>query len=188
MIYAYEQIGSFFEYLGKRFKSAVAIGSEYLGEEYAPGSIVNGIRHENALHLSFDDKSFDVLISCDVFEHVPDIDRVFAEAFRVLKEGGYLFFTVPFDARIYASVTRAQRKGKEIDFLCPPEYHGNPIDPKGSLVFYDFGWDILDRCKGVGFVNAYAVSCWDANSGFLGGSGQYVFVAKKRNLKPADTL
>ena len=179
-IYAYEQIGSFFEYLGKQLKDAVVVGSEYLGEEYVPGSVNNGIRHENAMHLSFDDESFDALISCDVFEHVPDIAKVFAESCRVLKRGGVLFFTVPFDARAYASVKRAQRNGNEIDFLRSPEYHGNPLDPKGSLVFYDFGWDILDRCKEAGFATVHTVSCWDANSGYLGGDGHYVFVAKKR--------
>jgi len=39
--------------------------------------------------------SFDVLISCDVLEHVPSDARAFAEIFRVLRPGGTAILTVP---------------------------------------------------------------------------------------------
>lgn len=39
--------------------------------------------------------SFDVLISCDVLEHVPSDARAFAEIFRVLRPGGIAILTVP---------------------------------------------------------------------------------------------
>jgi len=32
----------------------------------------------------------------------------------------------------------------EIEFLCEPEYHGNPIDVKGSIVTMDWGYDICE--------------------------------------------
>ncbi len=50
-------------------------------------------RRANALHLPFDDKSFDVVISQEAFCHVPDKDRLVAECVRVLKPGGRLAFT-----------------------------------------------------------------------------------------------
>jgi len=28
--------------------------------------------------------------------------------------------------------------------LAEPEYHGNPIDPKGSLVTFHYGYDLAD--------------------------------------------
>jgi SAM-dependent methyltransferase len=67
-------------------------GSEYLGDGRRPGEVVNGIRHEDALCLSFDEASLDFLISNDVFEHVPDIERALAETARVLapcREAGF---------------------------------------------------------------------------------------------------
>jgi SAM-dependent methyltransferase len=45
--------------------------------------------------LSFPDRSFDLVFSSNVLEHVKDPARVLAEAIRVLKPGGYLFFTYP---------------------------------------------------------------------------------------------
>lgn len=46
--------------------------SEFLGSSYASGESVNGIRHEDIQHLSFADESLDVIITRDVFEHIPD--------------------------------------------------------------------------------------------------------------------
>jgi ubiquinone/menaquinone biosynthesis C-methylase UbiE len=46
--------------------------------------------------MIFADDSFDCVIASDVFEHVPDLDRLLAEVYRVLKPGGVLFFTTPF--------------------------------------------------------------------------------------------
>jgi hypothetical protein len=34
---------------------------------------------------------------------------------------------------------------EELTHLVPPEYHGNPVDDKGSLVTVDWGFDIVDR-------------------------------------------
>lgn len=42
------------------------------------------------------DTSVDCAIATEVFEHCPEPERVMREAHRVLKPGGFLFFTVPF--------------------------------------------------------------------------------------------
>jgi hypothetical protein len=39
-----------------------------------------------------------------------------------------------------------------------PEYHGNPLDPQGSLVFSIPGWDILDAARASGFAVAEMVA------------------------------
>lgn len=39
--------------------------------------------------------SFDVVICSEVIEHIPDYERVVAEAFRVLQPGGLALFSVP---------------------------------------------------------------------------------------------
>lgn len=46
--------------------------------------------------MPFEDASFDVVISTEVLEHVPDPDLYLMEVKRVLKPGGMFFFTVPF--------------------------------------------------------------------------------------------
>jgi SAM-dependent methyltransferase len=46
-------------------------------------------------NLFFPDAAFDFVYSSNVLEHVQDPARVLAESVRVLKPGGYLFFTYP---------------------------------------------------------------------------------------------
>lgn len=45
--------------------------------------------------LLFKDSFFDVVVMSDVFEHVRDEKKALAEAYRVLKPGGTLLFSVP---------------------------------------------------------------------------------------------
>jgi hypothetical protein len=67
----------------------------------------------------------------------------------------------------------------EIVHLSPPVYHGNPINPNGSLVFYDHGLDILERCHRAGFADAYALGYWSLLYGHLGQGLQVVFVGER---------
>jgi ubiquinone/menaquinone biosynthesis C-methylase UbiE len=46
----------------------------------------------DALNLPFADESFDVVICSQVYEHVPDPDKMFEEIFRVLRRGGVCYF------------------------------------------------------------------------------------------------
>ena len=52
-------------------------------------------RVENALDLSFQDASFDLIISVDVMEHVGDPEQMVKEMSRVLKSNGLVFLTYP---------------------------------------------------------------------------------------------
>ena len=38
--------------------------------------------------------------------------------------------------------------------LLEPEYHGDPVDPDGALVFQVPGWEILARARKAGFSGA----------------------------------
>jgi SAM-dependent methyltransferase len=154
------------------------IGSEYLGPEVPGGKSVEGVRHEDALGLSFADASFDSIVSNDVFEHVPDIDRSLAECARVLRSGGRLYFSIPFHETPESRQRATVRDGQIVELL-PPEYHGNPVDPKGSLVFYEHGWDILQRCSNAGFADAYVLCYWSLLYGYLGAGLQLIFVAER---------
>ena len=48
--------------------------------------------------LPYPDGAFDLLLACDVIEHVADDRRVFAELTRVLRPGGVFVFSVPLHA------------------------------------------------------------------------------------------
>lgn len=174
--YLHEQVTPFFFWAQQALPGKV-IGSEYLGPGIQSGRAVRGMRHEDALALSFSDDSLDTIVSNDVFEHVPDIDRCLEESARVLRSGGRIYFSIPFHDREKTVQRAALRDGHVVDLL-PAQYHGNPIDPKGSLVFYEHGWDVLERCRGAGFADAYALSYWSLLYGHLGYGLQLMFVAE----------
>jgi ubiquinone/menaquinone biosynthesis C-methylase UbiE len=46
-------------------------------------------------HMPFEDAEVDVITSSSVLEHLPDVDGFFAEASRVLKEGGVMIHVFP---------------------------------------------------------------------------------------------
>lgn len=183
-VYLYEQITPFWEWARREYPSA--IGSEYLGHDVPGGAVVSGVRHEDALKLSFASNSLDLIVSNDVFEHVPEIQPALSEAARVLRPGGRMLFSVPFYAMRDETVQAARLvSGGGIEHLEPPEYHGNPVDPAGgSLVFYQHGWDLLARCREAGFADAYAIGYWSALYGHIGGGLQLAFVA---TMMPAST-
>jgi SAM-dependent methyltransferase len=124
------------------------------GAEYTPtqffqdvtlGNSKEGIRCENLEKMTFEDNSFDLMITQDVFEHVMNPLAAFKEIERILKPGGAHVFTMPWYPKLNKTVQRArQLDNGEIEFLEEAIYHGNPIDSKGSLVTFDWGADFVD--------------------------------------------
>lgn len=177
-VYMYEYLGGFYPKI--REYNDKTIGSEYLGEEMRPGCISeNGVRHEDARHLSFSDSSFDCIISRDVFEHVSDIKAVICEAFRVLKDNGKMLVTIPFNFEGMTTVLRARydQDGKLIH-LKNPKYHGNPLGG-GALVFYDISWDLLECMKVVGFRDVYWTPYYCVKTGNIGVNRIWFLIAEK---------
>ena len=175
-VYFLEQVTSIFNWAQTTFTQHQISGSEYLGHEYAGGAVVKGIRHEDVENLSFADETLDLIISNDVFEHVPNPAKAFSECFRVLKPGGIMLATMPFHRDKDLSVIRAKLTDGKLEHILPPAFHGNPVSADGSLVFTDFGWDLLDTIKSAGFrdvgIDIYAA----LEFGHLGG-GQLIFKA-----------
>jgi SAM-dependent methyltransferase len=119
----------------------------YVPSQFFPGkalgSDVDGVRCENLEALTFSDESLDLHITQDVMEHVFSPSAAFRELARTLKPGGAHIFTVPIVNKREPTRVRARRRQDgAIVHLLPPEYHGNPIDDKGSLVTLDWGYDI----------------------------------------------
>ncbi len=46
----------------------------------------------DAMQIAYPEHSFDVVVCTQIYEHVPDANRMFAEIFRVLKPGGFAIF------------------------------------------------------------------------------------------------
>lgn len=121
--------------------------SSYLASQYfpgeAPGSLVQGFRNENLEALSFADASIDLHITQDVLEHVFNPEALFREIARTLRPGGAHVFTVPLVRGAEPSRRRAlQNPDGTITHLLAAQYHGNPVDERGSLVTMDWGYDI----------------------------------------------
>lgn len=167
-IYATEQMSSFFGELSRRFSDVT--GSEFRGYAEAGGATDdNGLRHENVEQLSFPDHAFDLIISQDVLEHVAHPERAFREFRRVLRAGGTLLLSVPFDPRRRRTLRRAEiGVAGEVVHHLPPDYHFDPLDPAGCLVFSEFGWDILELLQICEFHDLRIVRYWSSEFGYLG--------------------
>lgn len=178
-IYITEQITPLFLYLKEIWPNIS--GSEYLGENRVGGEFVNGIRHEDIQSLSFPDSSFDLILSFDVLEHVPNIAKSFSEIARCLKPGGRLLFTVPFSYTREDELVRAViHEDGSLEHLTEPEYHGNPVDPEGgALCFRYFGWSVIDQLRDAGFVDAEVLSYWSETLLHFG-DPQFVITARRQ--------
>jgi SAM-dependent methyltransferase len=120
--------------------------------EVDPGNEYEGVRCEDLRDLTFPDESFDLVISSDILEHVRGPMQAFAEIFRVLRAGGRHAFTVPLGWPLPgATNARVDYSGPDDEFLVPPQYHGHPTDPRGSLVYTDFGMDLPEQLREIGF-------------------------------------
>jgi SAM-dependent methyltransferase len=147
-------------------------GSEFFGGDHKPGQMVqhNGelVRNENFMSLSLKNNSLDCLLHAEVLEHVSDCDKALSEARRVLRPHGVMIFTVPFFNMLDKSLVRAfVNSKKEIVHIEQPEIHGNPLLQEGSLAFYHFGWDLLDKMRKAGFSKAMLGLNFDPFQGFL---------------------
>jgi len=181
-IWNMENSGSFHAKLLKAY-GADYIYSAYLGKGIESGREIQGVRHEDVRKTSFPSDHFDIILSSDVLEHVPNPEQAFAEIARILKPGGKFIFTVPFLADQDASDRRAiENERGEIVLLKEPQYHGDPLRPEGILVFTLFGWDLFDMARNAGLV-CQVQQIHLLRYGIIG-PGNLVFMAIKPGSRP----
>lgn len=107
--------------------------------------------HQNLEALTYADEAFDLVISSDILEHVRRPEVAFAESARVLRVGGYNIFTVPLQDPIPLKTAVRVAVDGDLDIpLLPEHYHGNGKGGR-SLVYTDFGADIIEMLSTVGF-------------------------------------
>ncbi len=116
----------------------------------------------------------DLIVSSDVFEHVPNPFTAFKGCCQVLKSGGTMLTTIPFYNGSDKSIVRVEVNDSKLYNIFPAVYHGNPVSKDGALVFKDFGWDIFDQFYNAGFSNVSLDICFSDTVGHLG-SGQIIF-------------
>jgi SAM-dependent methyltransferase len=155
------------------------LGSEFLGDEFKPGEIVDGICHEDLTRLSFPENALAGVLSFDVLEHIPRYRVALSEIYRCLAPRGEFVFSVPVDVRAEHTLIRAEKlPDGTIRHLQPPQYHGDPVNPKkGILCYQTFGWDLPVLLREVGFTEINVIDYWSMDYGYLGGC--YLFSAHK---------
>jgi SAM-dependent methyltransferase len=120
------------------------------------------------------------VVSNDVLEHVDEPARALGEIWRVLRPGGVLLLTVPFHTGMDGSVRRAKVTEAGLVHYLPEVYHGNPVSDDGSLVFTDFGWELLDDMRAAGYAEVAMHIYWDESRGYYGVGQHYIRAVKPR--------
>lgn len=122
--------------------------ANYVASQYFPhvprGHFEVDQRSEDLEALTYPDGCFDLVITQDVFEHVLRPGRAFAEISRTLKPDGAHVYTVPYYRGNRTVVRAVPDENGGIRNLLEPDYHGNPIDPNGSLVITEWGDELCD--------------------------------------------
>lgn len=161
----------------------------FLGSEYLPTEEDREfhfpVPHVDLQKIPYKACSFDVVLSADVLEHVPDIAACIREQARILKPGGSFIATFPFRAAESGTLVRAVLEGGKINNVMEPEFHGNPVDAHGgSLVFSVPGWDVLDMMRDAKLENCCMVMRMSSRFGVVSNPLPGVFICVGR--KPVD--
>lgn len=116
------------------------------------GSALPSVPSEDLLSLSYPDAAFDLVITSECLEHVPDMHAALREILRVLRPGGRHVFTVPIVWDRPNTRRRASLRNGEIIHHLPPSYHGSAATGAADLlVYYEFGSDFMEQCAASGF-------------------------------------
>jgi SAM-dependent methyltransferase len=147
--------GALHNYFLKKYKNYTY---SYYFNNISNGEFNNdGIQCVDLNKIPFNDNTFDLFITLDVFEHLFTPEIAIKEIYRVLKPGGSYIMTVPVENEnektektCYINdnneIIHIQTK-KSIEKNVLLEYHGNPIDNSGSIVTYYYGYDIINMIE-----------------------------------------
>ena len=129
----------------------------YFWEDVEIGEEKNGVICQDITRMTFKDKTFDLVTTTDVMEHVDLPWDGFKEVRRILKPGGKYIFTIPIRYPFTdESITRAtlNRKTGKVAHILDPIYHRSG-ELEDSLVFTDFGSDLFEKLKSIGLATSF---------------------------------
>lgn len=149
--------------------------SEYYSEIPRGEEISNGITCEDLQDLTFEDESFDLVITQAVFEHIREPDLAWKEISRVLKPSGIHLFTVPIDNRSKTENRVKIENGKEL-FVKPKAHHHDGV--RRAFVYTDFGTDLAEHLNKFGFTTRIS-SFEDLDQDRFRIYNGYVFISRK---------
>jgi len=149
------------------------------------GDVVDGTRHEDLQATSFPDAAFDLIVTSEVLEHVPDAPKAEREIMRILRLGGSYCFTVPLDAYGDADTILAELlPGGTLKFCGRPVYHGDPYRSEGILAYRIFSVADLERRFAMAGSECVTWRFWSKGLGILG-SDSWVHIVSKPDERSA---
>lgn len=127
----------------------------YFWDDIPLGESRDGVQNQNLECLTFEDDSIDLLITADIFEHIRKPWKAFEDIHRVLKPGGKHIFTVPTQYPLpKKTIYRVDTSTDEDVHILPERYH-IAGDGGKSLVYTDFGGDMLEKLNDMGLKTEY---------------------------------
>ena len=135
--------------------------SSYRSDMPPGADLGDGVVNQNLEHLTYEDGTFDLVITSDVMEHVRLDARAHAEIHRVLKRGGVYVFTVPHFRDRHDTLVRVlvheESDPSRDEFLTEPEYHGDANAPgeEGALSYRSYGTILDEQLGAIGFDVSY---------------------------------
>ncbi len=106
------------------------------------GAEADGLSNQDMTRLTLADNQFDVVIHSETLEHLHDYEQALSEVHRVLRLGGYQFYSVPL---LHHRQTRRRitldSSGNETHLL-PLSAHGREHE---YPVVWEFGGDFLEK-------------------------------------------
>lgn len=157
------------------------VGSQYMPEPDKQAQMYP-IVHQDIMALDLPDESFDLVLTIEVLEHIPDLAMSLREQARVLRPGGVMLATFPFHWGSDNTLQKAElREGTIRHLVGTPEYHGDSMRDDGILVYQIPGWDVVRLAESCGFSRAGFIFYSTAIGGIIGHDlmGQFVFAAYK---------
>lgn len=164
----FEQASNLYKHLHSEIKDVV--GCEYPGDFALDKDILEkSLDMEDACQLSFEDNTYAMIVGNDVFSLTLNYQKAFEETFRVLKKGGRLFFSIPFDGNAERNRQLVQKDTDGAVNIIEDVQIRNPLNENvPRRVCQIFGWNILQELKEIGFSQAHAKIYFGLKDGYLG--------------------
>lgn len=119
--------------------SSYAISEAY---KYYPGVIF--LQADITRKLPFSKESFDFISVVEVLEHLRDIETALEEIYRVLKPGGYGYFSMPYVGLVRKTLGWLDYDRSHISILKPEDYKKRFIKTGFNIIEQKKDWWIGD--------------------------------------------